>query len=305
MGTKFVVIGSNLVVAYDEFKMFALLPQLYPQDFVDVFIRNYFRILDDVFHKWLDNFDMDLFYGMTKNLDPDLKFVFKNPSKSLNFLDINVPIVENILVFDIHYKPTNSFNYLTYTSCHPPHTKNNISLSLGKRVVIIVTGNRENQLKELKEHLLDRKHPQHIIGYSFTKMFQPKFQTENNDSITFIRTYNPKHNINSKKFNSILNKIKNKELKTCFQNKKVLLSARQPPNLRKLLTTAKFERLPTPKQIKQVGFFPCANCIYHKNGCFKECLSFSFKSKNKLLTWHYRRVFSYYSKRCFICTYLQ
>ena len=305
MGTKFVVIGSNLVVAYDEFKMFALLAQLYPQDFVDVFIRNYFGILDDVFHKWLDNLDMDLFYGMTKNLDPDLKFVFKNSSKSLNFLDINIPIVENILVFDIHYKPTNSFNYLTYTSCHPPHTKNNISLSLAKRVVIIVTGNRENQLKELKEHLLDRKHPQHIIGYSFTKMFQPKFQTENNDRITFIRTYNPKHNINSKKFNSILDKIKNKELKTCFQNKKVLLSARQPPNLRKLLTTAKFERLPTPKQIKQVGFFPCANCIYHKNGCFKERLSFSFKSKNKLLTWHYRCVFSCYSKRCFICTYLQ
>ena len=255
MGTKFVVIGSNLVVAYDEFKMFALLPQLYPQDFVDVFICNYFRILDDVFHKWLDNFDMDLFYGMTKNLDPDLKFVFKNPSKSLNFLDINVPIVENILVLDIHYKPTNSFNYLTYTSCHPPHTKNNISLSLGKRVVIIVTGNRENQLKELKEHLLDRKHPQHIIDYRFTKIFQPRFQTENNDSITFIRTYNPKHNINLTKFHSCLDKIKNKELKTCFQKKKVLLPTRQPPNLRKLLTTAKFERLPIPKQIKQVRFF--------------------------------------------------
>ena len=30
------------------------------------------------------------------------------------------------------------------------------------------------------------------------------------------------------------------------------------------------------------------NCIYHKNGYFKECLSFSFKFKNKLLTWHYR-----------------
>ena len=35
----------------------------------------------------------------------------------------------------------------------------------------------------------------------------------------------------------------------------MLLSARQPPNLRKLLTTAKFERLPIPKQIKQVRFF--------------------------------------------------
>ena len=37
MGTKFEVVGSNLVVAYKEVKMFALLPQLYPQDFVDFF----------------------------------------------------------------------------------------------------------------------------------------------------------------------------------------------------------------------------------------------------------------------------
>ena len=182
---------------------------------------------------------------MINNLAPDLKFIFENPSKSLNFLDINIQIVENNLVFDIHYKPTNSFNYLTYTSCHPPHTKNNISLSLAKRIISIVTYNRENRLMELKEHLLDRKHPQYITDYSFTKIFQPKFQTENNDSMTFIRTYNPKHNINFKNFHSCLDKIKNKELKTCFQKKKVLLSTRQPPNLCKLLTTAKFERLAT------------------------------------------------------------
>ena len=49
MGTKFAVVGSNLVVVYEEVKMFALLPQLYPQDFVDFFIRNCLRFLDDVF----------------------------------------------------------------------------------------------------------------------------------------------------------------------------------------------------------------------------------------------------------------
>ena len=150
MGTKFGVVGSNLVVAYEEIKIFGLLPQLYPQDFVNFFIRNYFRLLDDVFHKWLDNFDIGPFYSMINNLDPDLKFIFENPSKSLNFLDIDIRIVENNQVLDIHYKPTNSFNYLTYTSCHPPHTKSNMSLSLAKHIVSIVTNNRENQLKELK-----------------------------------------------------------------------------------------------------------------------------------------------------------
>ena len=79
MRTKFPVVGSTLVVAYEEVKMFALLPQLCPQDFVDFFIRNYFRFLDDVFHKWLDNFDIEPFYSMiNKNLDPDLKLIFGN-----------------------------------------------------------------------------------------------------------------------------------------------------------------------------------------------------------------------------------
>ena len=52
-----------------------------------------------------------------------------------------------------------------------------------------------------------------------------------------------------KKFQSSLDKIKNKELKTCFQKNNILLSTRQPPNLRKLLTTANFKKQ-IPKQIK-------------------------------------------------------
>ena len=115
-------------------------------------------------------------------------------------------------------------------------------------------------------------------------------------TLHFIRAYNPNHNINLKMFHSCLKRIKNKALKTCYQKKKVLLSTRQPPNLRKLLITAKFEILPIPKQVKQVGFFPCANCIYHKYGYFKECLPFLFKYKNKLLTWHYQLSLSCHSK---------
>ena len=95
-------------------------------------------------------------------------------------------------------------------------------LPLAKRIVSIVTNNRENQSKKLKEHLLDRKHPQRITEDSFTKIFSPNVQTENNDSITFIKTYNRKHNISLKKTHSCLDNIKNKELKTCFQKEKVL-----------------------------------------------------------------------------------
>ena len=30
---------------------------VYPQDFVDFLLRKYFRFLDDIFNKWLENFD--------------------------------------------------------------------------------------------------------------------------------------------------------------------------------------------------------------------------------------------------------
>ena len=43
------MVGCNLVVAYKDIKLFALLPQLYPQDFVDFLLQNYFRFLDAFF----------------------------------------------------------------------------------------------------------------------------------------------------------------------------------------------------------------------------------------------------------------
>ena len=176
MGTKFAVVGSNLVVAYKERKLLALLPQVYPQDFADFLLPNYFKFLVDIFHKWLENFDIKQFYDLINSLDEDLKFIFENPSRTLNFLDIQLKIVNNTLVFDIYYKPTYSFDYLTYNSCHPTHTKNNIALSLAKRIINIVTDNREKRLSELKKHLIERNHPPEIIDYTFTKCFQSKLE---------------------------------------------------------------------------------------------------------------------------------
>ena len=48
-------------------------------------------------------------------LDPDLQFIFKELTKNINFLDINLKI-NNKLHFDVYHKPTNSFSYLHYKS---------------------------------------------------------------------------------------------------------------------------------------------------------------------------------------------
>ena len=112
----------------------------------------------------------------------------------MNFLDIQLKIVNNTLVFDIYSKPTNSFNYLTYSSCHPSDTENNIALSVVKRVINIVTDNTETRLSELKKHLIERNHPPEIIDYTFTKCFQPKLDKNKDlEKIIFTRTFNPNH----------------------------------------------------------------------------------------------------------------
>ena len=282
MGTKFAVVGSNLVVAYKEIKLFALLPQVYPQDFVDFLLRNYVRFLDDIFHKWLENFDIKQFYDLINSLDEDLKFIFENPSRTLNILDIQLKIVNNILVFDISYKPTNSFNYLTYSSRHPSHTKNNIALSLAKRSINIVTDNREKRLSELKNHLIERNYPLETIDYTFTKCFQPKLDKNKDlEKIIFTRTFNPNHVINLNKFTRSLENIRSNGLKQCFQNKTVQLPTRQPKNLRKILINAKFEEDPLAPPVKEVGFFLCNDCIYYRSEYFKPCKSFQFKVNNK------------------------
>ena len=72
-------------------------------------------------------------------LDPDFQFIFEELTKNKNFLDINLNIINNKLHFDVYHKPTNNLK-----SCHPPHTKSNIALSLARRIVRIVTDNNNN-----------------------------------------------------------------------------------------------------------------------------------------------------------------
>ena len=113
---------------------------------------------------------------------------------------------------------------LQFESCHPSHTKNNIALSLARRIVQIVTDNTNNRLQELKGHLLKRKHPEKIIDYSFTKLFQPRKHEKNDKNvITFSRTYNPNHQFSFNRFKNCIKSTINREVQKAFYDKKYSL----------------------------------------------------------------------------------
>ena len=56
------------------------------------------------FHKWLMQFNIQDFYKIVNELDPDLKIIFEELTKNINFLDINLKIINNtcILMYTIN-----------------------------------------------------------------------------------------------------------------------------------------------------------------------------------------------------------
>ena len=292
MGSPVAVVGSNLVVAFLEMKMFNILPQIYPADFVDFFVRNYFRFLDDLAHKWLKKFNIKEFSEILNSLDEDLKFLMDHLACNVNFLDVNITVKNGRLFYDMYYKPTNSFSFLKYSSCHPKHTRNNIALSLGRRIVKIVSHERDIRLGELKEHLLQRNYPEPVINSAFSKLFEPSREPTEGELVTFVYTYNPNHQINLQKFRHCLKNMRGPSLRAAFENTSPLVTTRQPSNLRKILTKASFTLNPLPKEPRLIGLYPCGKCVYCKNGYITHRTEFTLRHDGRQIRWRYTRFFS-------------
>ena len=298
MGTKCAVKCANLIVAYLEEKIFLLLPTVYPRDFVAFFIKNFFRFLDDLFMKWLRGFNTDKLFKIFDELDPKLKFIFSELALNSDYLDISLKIRGEIIRTTVYSKPTDSFNYLHYDSCHPTHTKDHIAISLAKRIIRIASDiiDRETKLDELKSHLIDRGHPTKAIDFAFTKVFSPKMDQDKKNLIVFKSTYNPKHVYKKVKITKSLDRLVNNDMKKAFTNYKVMSTYRQPKSLRNLLIRSKFDSVtpvPLPRQIgtRRVGLFSCNSCVYCGDGLVHDCDTIRFGQYNQY-KWRYQRCFT-------------
>ena len=294
MGAPCMVVASNLTVAYLEVRMFIRLPDIFPNDFVDFFIRNYFRFIDDVVHQWLAEFDIEAFGTVMNGLDPDIKYILEQIAQRAHYLDIHMQVVGDEIKFDIYFKPTNSFTYLKYDSCHPLHTRKNLATSLARRIVQIVSENREGRLTELTEHLQARGHPLNTIQDALWKLMSPAPEPPTGEPITFVRTYNPQLVLDHNLIRNCFQNSRSKEIKKAFQKKYVLCTTRQPPNLKQMLTKAAFTMNPVPREPKRVGLVPCGQCKVCRLGYISPATSFSFTlyGKRRRITWSYNRLFT-------------
>ena len=100
LGAIFVVGGSNLTSAYFKEKKFVF--------YTD--IHNYFQLLDDAFGKWSIQFNVPYICNIME-VDLDLQLIFEELITNINFLKINLKIINIKLHFDVYCRPKNSFIY--------------------------------------------------------------------------------------------------------------------------------------------------------------------------------------------------
>ena len=160
---------------------------------------------------------------------------------------------------------------------HPSHTKRNILFNLARKICTIVeernTG--DQRLTELKNTLVKQGYPVQLVEFGAQKtteiqvvdLRQPKDKDkEDMPILSFVSTFNPRNPDMFKVIKDTLPLLNaSPRMKKSLKNIKLVNSKRQPSNLKKLLTRARFELSTTQKQehqgVKKVHRCTAKTCL--------------------------------------------
>lgn len=123
------------------------------------YITNWKRYLDDVFFIWTGpEKTLNDFHTFINSKNEHLKFTMEADKEKMNFLDIMVIKVNNVLKTDLYRKPTDRNSLLHGESYHPVHLKRNLPISQFSRIRRICSSNDDftNQSEDLEKRFRDR-----------------------------------------------------------------------------------------------------------------------------------------------------
>ncbi|KAL9952017.1 hypothetical protein ACROYT_G039216 [Oculina patagonica] len=158
MGTKMGPNYACLFVGYVEQKMFA--------DYHGQKPELYKRYIDDVLGASSGTReDLESFIEFCSSYHPSLKYTFEISESSIPFLDLSLSISNDRISTSIHYKPTDTHNYLHYSSSHPTQCKNGIPFGQFLRLRRICSNDSDFDIKSnviilCKERLSTGRHYQ-------------------------------------------------------------------------------------------------------------------------------------------------
>ena len=148
--------------------------------FEDKFVYSYHsqpllwkRYIDDIFIIWQHGeTELTKFVRHLNDQHPTIKFTEERSMSSINFLDITVTLSNTgKLITSLYCKPTDSHNYLLYSSEHPRHILRGIPYSQFLRVRRICSNlidYRQNALM-LASHFIRRGYPSRLVETAMQK----------------------------------------------------------------------------------------------------------------------------------------
>ena len=129
----------------------------------------WWRYIDDVFMIWEHGEESLIeFFSYLNNIDPNIKFQkpLDYSSETVNFLDVRVTKIGEKLKTDLYTKPTDTHQFLEFSSCHPFHTKRSIPYSQAIRLRRICSEDRDfsERIGQLKDWLSKRGYDMEMVG---------------------------------------------------------------------------------------------------------------------------------------------
>jgi hypothetical protein len=264
MGTKMAPSYANLFMAQFEETFMATrqhLPLVYK------------RYIDDILMIWTHGEDeLKAFMTAMNSHHPTIKLTHEWSTEEINFLDVTVYIKNNTVGTKLYTKPTDTHQYLQFTSSHPLHNKKAIPFSQALRLKRINSepADFEHSVTNLAFYLKKRGYPRNLIQQGITRarnmdrltLLSP--QTKPIDPIhriPCIITYNPS-------MPTISDSLKEHwpillaERNSAFKSKKAIIAYKRPPNLRDHLVRALFCPEKTTQEETNNGSTKCPKkCI--------------------------------------------
>jgi peptide-methionine (R)-S-oxide reductase len=250
-----VAMGSKMAPSFAILYMAWLEEKLLLQAPIKPFIWR--RFIDDIFAVFTcSDEELKEFITWINSIHPSIKFTAEFNQNGVPFLDTYVSIKGDKFVIRPHVKPTDNKQYVLPTSCHPRHIISSIPYSQALRIKRICTDHDTllDEMKNLKGFFTNRGYDEKEVETSIQRVLSkptpqnsvnqsPRVEQHKATATALIVPFHPSNPPFQKAINLIWSK--HEQLINSFIGKP-LVAFKRPPNIKDMLTKARFGRRATP-----------------------------------------------------------
>ena len=225
------------------------------------------RFIDDIFSIWThgEN-ELHKYHEHLNSYHENIKYTMEYSYDKITFLDTWVKKLKDTLIVELYTKPTDTHNYLHFTSSHPKHIKRAGPYGQFLRVRRNCTLNSDyiKHSLNMKKHYIERGYPTELIENSRLQALnrdrkdllnpKPKGNKSNDNVVPLILTHHPSNYLVRKIISDNWGMLKYSEFCQKALPETPLFATRRSSNLKDILVKSRLKAIESGK--KPIKFVP-------------------------------------------------